>query len=57
MTIQDLIDQARARRSPEEQAQIDEDMRLRMEAINKREHALFVASCVTEEQLNRLISL
>lgn len=57
MTLEQLIEANRAKRSPEEQARLDQAMRDRMARLNKRLHREFKAQEVTEELLNRVISL
>lgn len=57
MALEELIEEARKKRSPEEQALIDASLRERMDAVDKRLRREFKASIVTQEQLNRVISL
>lgn len=57
MTLEKLIEEARAKRDPAEQARLDEAMRARMRELNQRLHREFKAQEVTEELLNRTISL
>lgn len=57
MTLEKLIEQARARRSPEEQAEINRHYQERMQALDKRLRREFKAQEVSQELLNRVISL
>jgi hypothetical protein len=57
MTLEDLIEQARAKLTPEERAARQEERDRRMLEVDKRERKLNRDSQVTEELLNRVISL
>lgn len=57
MTLEKLIEEARARRSPEEQAEINKGYRERMQALDQKLRREFKAQEVTQELLNRVISL
>ncbi|AND75024.1 hypothetical protein pf16_101 [Pseudomonas phage pf16] len=57
MSIEDLIAEARAKRSPEEQARLDEAHRLRILEFDKRIAQKFKAREVTQELLNKVINL
>jgi hypothetical protein len=57
MTLEQLIEQARARLTPEERAARQLAHNQRMLEVNKREAKIFRDSRVTEELLNRVISL
>lgn len=57
MTLEQLIEAARAKRTPEENAYLEDVMRTRMRELNKRLSREFKTQEVTEELLNRMISL
>lgn len=57
MTLEQLIEQARLKRSPEEQAALDQIRRDSYVALDKRLRKEFKDSIPTEELLNRMISL
>lgn len=55
MSLEQLIEEARRKRPPEEQARLDAEHRKRMEALDRRLSKEFRDSIVTQEQLNRVI--
>lgn len=57
MTLEQLISDARARRSPEEHARLDGIYRARMKAVDIQLRREWKAQEVTQELLNRVISL
>lgn len=57
MSLQDLIDQARKNRSPEEQAKLDEQRNERMRLFNIKAKQEWDDGLVTEELLNKVINL
>ncbi len=57
MTLEQLIADARAKRSPEEQARLDEEHRVRMKAVDDRLRREWKAQLVTQELLNKVIDL
>lgn len=57
MTLEQLIEQARSRYTSEEQATFEEIRRHSMQELNKRLSKEFNDSIVTEELLNKVISL
>lgn len=57
MTLEQLIEQARSKYTPEERAVYDESRRRSMDVLNKRLSKEFNDSIVTEELLNKVISL
>lgn len=57
MSLEQLIADARAKRSPEEQARMDDILRIRMKALDDRLRREWKAQEVTQELLNKVISL
>lgn len=57
MTLEQLIEQARSKYTPEEQAAFEEIRRHSMQVLNKRLSKEFNDSIVTEELLNKVVSL
>lgn len=57
MSLERMIEEARARRTPEERAALQAKMDRRMSEVDKRMRKLWRDTEVTEELLNRVISL
>lgn len=57
MTLEQLIEQARSKYTPEEKAAFEESRRHSRQELNKRLFKEFNDSIVTEELLNKVISL
>lgn len=57
MTLEQLIEHARSKYTPEEKAAREEIRRHNMDVLNKRLSKEFNDSIVTEELLNKVISL